>query len=90
MRDTGMGQTNRYNPIKFMKDPKKSLFDNRDDGGENDSMGGRTSNAFFTTKDMTVTKREYNPNGVPTMIPEQMTSSINVYNSLSNRIDNVK
>lgn len=91
-----MNNTNRYNPVKFLKDPKNMLSqENLNDGsgqineadmGEEDgSTGGNTMKSpFFSVKEKSV------PMPVQPQIPENMTSIKNVYNTISRKVDPIK
>lgn len=68
----GMNTTNRYNPIKFMRDPKRLLEESNpvEEAGNEDGSTGGNMQPFFNNS-MSVTKREqYVPQNVPVMIPE--------------------
>jgi hypothetical protein len=93
-----MNTTNRYNPVKFLKDPKKALTseniteDNNNEDAEDGSTGGHTATNTFYQKDYSNSKREIVPMmmPVPTMIPDKMTSAVNVYNTISSKVDPIK
>lgn len=95
MGETQMNNTNRYNPVKFLKDPKKMLSSenlnevngqiNEDIGEEDGSTGGNTMKSpFFSVKEKSV------PMPVQPQIPEKMTSIKNVYNTISRKVDPIK
>ena len=46
-----MNTSSRYNPVKFLKDPKKQLLESQSnegiENGDEGSTGGNTTSAFF-------------------------------------------
>ncbi len=62
-----MNVTNRYNPVKFLKDPKKELvidsqINEENENAEDGSTGGNTvSGSFFQKNDG---RKEYKPVGI--------------------------
>jgi hypothetical protein len=73
-------------------DPKRDLIEDPGAVGEEDgSTGGNTaSQNFYKPSDNSTAKKSYPDQSPRPMIPDKMTSTLNVYNTLSNKIDPIK
>ena len=72
------------------QDPKRDLIDEAP-GEEDGSTGGNTaSQNFYKATDNSTAKKSFPDQSPRPMIPDKMTSTLNVYNTLSSKIDPIK